>query len=159
MLKTDITKVLASIPQIVALHYQGVENGLADAAAYDQTLLESTIRHGDITGATRSSYRVFLIGGSHNGSSEASSGYSDATAAIAAYEARGFLGHGGKALSQDSGITLTLQQRGLLYTAYTDYQHKLETENSAQKATLLPTLLETMQFNVESAVNGIKALL
>lgn len=156
---TDIDETLAGIDAFIALVYQGAENGLADASAYAQSLLESTIRHGDITGATRASYRVFLIGGSHNGASESTSGYADAAAAISAYTGRGFQGHGGNALSQDSGIELTPQQRGLLYTSYTDYQNKLETENGAQKATLLPTLLETMLHNTEDASNGIKAIL
>jgi hypothetical protein len=156
---TDLSGVLQGIETLIELVYEGAENGLVNASAYAQSLLEGTIRHGDITGATRASYRVFLIGGSHNGSAESSSGYADAQAAIAAYGARGFQGHGGQALSQDSGITLTPQQRGLLYTSYTDYQEKLETENGAQKATLLPTLLETMQLNTEDAANGIKALL
>lgn len=156
---TDISEVLAGIDTFLELVYKGAENGLANAAAYNQSLLESTIRHGDITGATRASYRVFLIGGSHTGSAESSSGYADAQAAITAYLARGFLGHGGNALSQDSGLSLTPQQRGLLYTSYTDYQDKLETENGAQKATLLPTLIETMFNNTEDAANGIKAAL
>lgn len=158
-IETDISEALLGIDSLLRIIYQGAENGLANAAAYNQSLLESTIRHGDITGATRASYRVFLIGGSHTGSSEASSGYADAQAAIAAHAARGFLGHGGQALSQDSGVSLTVQQRGLLYTSYTDYQDKLETENGAQKATLLPTLLETMEKNTEDASNGIKALM
>lgn len=153
---TDLTGVFAGLENYIERVYEGAENGLADVGVYAQSLLEETIRHGDITGATRASYRVFLIGGSHNGSSEASSGYADAQAAISAYLARGFSGHGGQALSQDAGISLTPQQRGLLYTAYTDYQQKLETENGAQKATLLPTLLETMQLNTEAAANGIK---
>lgn len=156
---TDLTDVFNKLDSLVSRVYRGVENGLGNASAYPQSLLEATIRHGDITGATRASYRVFVIGGTFNGSAEANSGYADAQAAIAAYAARGFQGHGGQALSQDAGITLTPQQRGLLYTAYTDYQDKLETENGAQKATLLPTLIETMQHNTEDAANGIKALL
>ena len=156
---TDLTDVLRGIDTLIELVYEGAENGLADASAYSQALLTDTIRHGDITGATRASYRVFLIGGSHNGSAESASGFADATAAISAYQARGFSGHGGQALSQDSGLTLTPQQRGLLYTSYTDYQDKLETENGAQKATLGPTLIETMTLNTEAAANGIKAAL
>lgn len=156
---TDISGALAGIDQLIDIIYQGVENSLADVAVYDQSLLESTVAHGDITGATRSSYRVFLIGGSHDGSAEASSGYADAQAAITAYTSRGFSGHGGQALIQDSGLNLTPQQRGLLYTSYTDYQVKLETENGGQKATLGPTLLETMFLNTEAAANGVKALL
>lgn len=157
--ETDLTNVLQGIETLIELVYEGAENGLVNASAYAQSLLESTIRHGDITGATRASYRVFLIGGSHTGSSESTSGYADAQAAIASFTSRGMQGHGGQALSQDAGISLTPQQRGLLYTSYTDYQMKLETENGAQKATLGPTLIETMQLNTEDAANGIKVLL
>lgn len=158
-IETDLTGVFAGIEGLLAHVYEGAENGLGNASAYPQSLLEATIRHGDITGATRASYRVFVIGGNHNGSAESASGYADAAQAIAAYTARGFQGHGGQALSQDSGVTVTSYQRGLLYTSYTDYQDKLETENGAQKATLLPTLLETMQNNTEDAANGIRAKL
>lgn len=157
--ETDLTQVLQGIDTLIELVYAGAEQGLANASAYAQALLETTGRHGDITGATRASYRVFLIGGSHDGSSESASGYADAQAAINAYTSRGFQGHGGQALSQDAGITLTPQQRGLLYTSYTDYQVKLETENSGQKGALGPTLIDTMQLNTEDAANGIKALL
>ncbi len=159
MINTDLTDVLAGIDRLIDTIYRGAENGLADVAVYAQSLLESTAAHGDITGATRASYRVFLIGGEHNGSSEASSGYAEAQAAISSYVSRGFSGHGGQALIQDAGITLTLQQRGLLYTSYTDYQDKLETEKGAQKATLLPTLQATMFLATETAANNIKDVL
>lgn len=154
--ETDLTDVFAKLDALIQRVYQGAENGLASAAVNNQSLLESTNRHGDITGATRASYRVFLIGGSHNGSAESASGYADAQQAIAAYKARGFSGHGGEALIQDSGVVLTPQQRGLLYTAYTDYEVKLVQENAGQKDALTPTLIDTMFTNTEDAANGIK---
>ena len=155
----DITNILRGFRRYVELQYIGTEIGLADLAETAQQDMQETNAHGDITGATRDSYRAFVIGGDHTGASEAASGYSAAQAAIAAHAAKGFLGHGGQALIQDSGVTLTSQQRGVMYTSYTDYQIKLETENSAQKAVIGPEVQQTAQLAAKLVADGIREVL
>ena len=151
----DDTQLLSGLDALLTRITAGVEAGLASEAPAAQQLMQETHAHGDITGATRASYRVFVIGGPHTGSAEAASGYAAAEAAIAANAAaqRGREGH---ALSQDSGVSLGPDSRGLLYTSYTDYQDKLEVEG---KAVLGPTLQQTNEDATRRAAEGSKAAL
>lgn len=111
------------------------EAGLATIAPVVQSSMQGTTAHGDITGATRASYRAIVIGGSHTGQAEAESGLEAAIAAIAVSP----VDHGGRPAMQDSGVTLGPDDRGLLLTSFTDYQDDLE---QSAKAVLGPTLQE-----------------
>ncbi len=135
--------------------FTGVEDGLSDEATQAEAEMYATFAHGDITGATRASYRAFVIGGTHTGASEAASGYAAAQAAISG----AIVSHGGAALSQDSGISLSQDERGVLLTSYTDYQDKLETEKAAQKAVLGPTLQSHAQGFTAAAAKGSRSKL
>jgi len=127
----------------------GVERGLQAGAAVPEQMMQSSPAHGDITGATHASYDVALIGGSHDGSAEAADAYSEAQAAIAG----AIISHGGRALSQDSGITLRSDERGLIYRSFTNYQHELE---QSPKAVIGPTLQQTAQLMTQYAADGSK---
>ena len=109
--------------------------GLAAGADLFQADLKATTAHGDVTSATRESYTAYVIGPHRDGSAEASAGY-----AAAAEKLTGAAGHTGKPLRQDSGVVLGQSQKGVILTAFTDYQDKLEIENAGEKATLGPTL-------------------
>jgi hypothetical protein len=132
----DDTGLLAGLDKLLLHIPAQAEKGLQKQASIAQAEMEATTAHGDITGATRDSYRAFVIGGSHTGASEAASGYAAARAAIG----NAITTHGGQALSQDSGVVLGPDERGVLMTSYTDYQDKLEIDNAGQKAVLAPTL-------------------
>lgn len=148
----DDRDLLARLDELMRRIPQGAEDGLAAFAPSAQAQLQATTAHGDVTGATRASYRVFLVGGVHTGAAEAASGYEAAKAQIEAYPKRA----GGEALSQAVDVALGPDERGLIYTAYTDYQDKLETENAGQKATLGPTLQATAQDATRAAADGIR---
>jgi hypothetical protein len=141
MITIDDTALLAGLDKLMAHIEAQVEKGLAAQAHAAQADMEATSAHGDITGATRASYRAFVIGGAHDGSTEAGSGYAAAQSAIAS----AITTHGGQALSQDSGIHLGPDERGVLLTSYTDYQDRLEIDNAGQKAVLGPTLQQHAQ--------------
>jgi hypothetical protein len=127
----------------------GVEDGLQSGARVPEGMMQSSPAHGDQTGATHASYDVALIGGTHTGASEAAEAYSEAQQAIA----RAIVSHGGKALSEDSGIVLGPTERGLIYRSFTDYQHELE---QSPKAVIGPTLQQTARLMTEFAANGSK---
>ncbi len=148
----DDTGLMQGIDALLLHIPAQAEKGLAKQAATAQREMEDTSAHGDITGATRASYRAFVIGGSHDGGAEAAAGYAAAQAAIAAHANP----HGGQALSQDSGIVLSQDERGVLITSYTNYQDRLEIDNAGQKAVLGPTLQANAQaFTAAVAAEGL----
>ncbi len=136
MIRIDDTGLLKGLDALLLHIPAQAEKGLARQASVAEAEMQGTSAHGDITGATRASYRAFVIGGSHTGASEATSGYAAAQAAIGS----SIVSHGGAALSQDSGVSLSPDERGVLLTSYTDYQDALEVDNAGQKAVLGPTL-------------------
>ncbi len=150
----DDTSLIAGLDKMLSRIFEGCEDGLADGADLAQDIMEHTDAHGDQSGATRASYRAFVIGGKHTGSAESSSGYSAAVSALS-----GFTGHSGRAESQDSGVTLTADERGVLLTSYTDYQIHLEQDQAGAKATIGPTLQATTQQMTRMAADGARAKL
>ncbi len=135
-LTIDDKGLYTGIDRLLARIIPAAEDGLAEAAALMQDDMQATSAHGDMSGATRASYRAFVIGGSHTGQAEAASGYAAAQQALT-----GFRGHAGNAQSLDSGITLGDDERGILLTSYTSYQHVLETARAGEKAVLGPALI------------------
>lgn len=133
----DDSGLLAGLDALLLHIPAQAEKGLATVAAETQDAMQATTAHGDITGATRASYRAFVIGGTHTGAAEAASGFAAAQAAIAAHANP----LGGQALSQDSGVVLTPDERGVILTSFTNYQDDLE---KSDKAVLTPTLQEYM---------------
>lgn len=128
-LRIDDSELLAGLDRLMIAIPTRAEAGLQESADIMQDAMQDTSAHGDVTGATRASYRAFVIGGAHTGASESASGLAAALANNPAH-----------ALSQDSGVALGADQRGILLTSYTDYQEKLETENAGEKAVIGPTL-------------------
>lgn len=139
------------IDQLFVRVLSGGESGLDDGADLVQSEMQDTIAHGDQSGATRASYRGIVIGGTRTGEAEASAGY-----AAAVEHLSGFTGHAGKPYRQDSGIRLNDDQRGILLTAFTDYQDELETVNAGEKAVIGPTLQANSQTLTRLAADGIK---
>lgn len=131
----DDTGLFAGLTGLLQHIDQGADVGLSAGAAVMQDDMQATTAHGDQSGATRASYTAYVIGPDQDGSAEASAGYSAAAAALT-----GFTGHEGKPLREDSGITLGEGERGIILTAFTDYQDKLEIDNAGEKATIGPTL-------------------
>lgn len=134
----DDSDLLSKLDTLMLHIPQQAERGLDEVAAEAQTTMQATSAHGDITGATRASYRAIVIGGGRTGQAEAESGLEAAIAAIAASK----VDHGGRPASQDSGIHLTPDERGVILTSFTDYQDDLE---KSPKAVLAPTLQEYLQ--------------
>ena len=147
----DDKNLIAGLDKMIARIFTGVENGLDDASTIAQDVMQHTDAHGDMSGATRASYRAFTIGGNRTGSAESASGYQAASSALS-----GFTGHSGKPQSTDSGVVLGADERGILLTSYTDYQDKLEQNNAGQKATIGPTLQATAQQMTRMAADGSK---
>lgn len=143
---TDIERGLARMRQ---LQRDAIEEGLDTAAPTVQQAMQDTSAHGDMSGATRASYRAIPIGPDRDGSAQAAAGYAAAAAALA-----GYTGHAGQPLSQDSGVTLTPGAHGLLLTSFTDYQDKLETEHAGQKAVLGPTL-QQFDHDITRTIAGV----
>jgi len=141
MITIDDTALLAGLDKLLLHIPAQAEKGLARQAGVAESEMKATTAHGDITGATRDSYRAFLIGGTHTGASESASGYAAAQAAIASST----VSHGGAAISQDSGVALSPDERGVLITAYTTQQYFLETTRAGERAVLLPTLQQNAQ--------------
>lgn len=133
----DDSQLLRALDQLMPFITDSAEIALQIEAFDAEEMMQGTTAHGDVTGATRESYRAFLIGGEHTGQAEAASGYAAAQAALAS-SSRGR----GAALSQDSGIALGQDERGILYTSYTDYQTQLEVQG---KAVLGPALQATQE--------------
>ncbi len=146
--------LVAGLDKMLARIFEGCEDGLADGADVAQDVMQNTDAHGDQSGATRQSYRAFVIGGSHTGAAESASGYAAAVAALS-----GFTGHSGQPQSDDSGVVLTADERGMLLTAFTNYQHHLEVVRGGQNATIGPTLQATAQQITRLAADGVKRTL
>lgn len=145
----DDSELLAGLDALLLHIPQQAEQGLATAAAEAEAAMQATTAHGDITGATRASYRAIVIGGGHTGAAEAESGLEAAIQAIAQSE----VDHGGRPASQDSGIVLGPDERGVILTSFTDYQDDLE---QSDKAVLTPTLQEYMlRFTQAVAQEGL----
>jgi hypothetical protein len=132
----DDTALLRGLDELLKHIPVQAEKGLARQAGVAEGEMQGTSAHGDITGATRASYRAFVIGGSHTGAAEANSGLDAAIAAIA----NAVTDHGGRPASMDSGVRLGSDDRGVLLTSYTDYQDSLEIDNAGAKAVLGPVL-------------------
>lgn len=131
----DLTSINAGLARMLDIIDQAIEAGLDQAAPVVQAAMADTNAHGDMSGATRASYRAIPIGAGRDGSGPAAAGYAAAAAALT-----GYTGHAGRPLRQDSGVRLGPHERGMLLTSFTDYQDELETENAGQKAVLGPTL-------------------
>lgn len=142
MFQFNDADLLAHLDQLIEQRIPAqVDRGLAKQASIAEAEMHATTAHGDITGATRASYRAFVIGGPHTGSAEAASGYAAAEAAISGHANP----HGGHALSDDSGVTLGADDRGVLMTSFTDYIDRLVIDNAGQRDALTPTLQRNAQ--------------
>lgn len=143
----DLTSVLAGLNRMLAVIDEATQAGIDQAAPLVQQAMQDTTAHGDITGATRASYRALTA---TNASAGAASGYAAAEAAIAGSP----VSHGGQALRQPSGVTQGENELVMVLTDFTDYQDKLETERAGEKAVLGPTLYEHSQ-DITRTIAGV----
>lgn len=151
--RIDDSGLLAGLARLERASSAAILSGLQDGADAGQAEMQATRAHGDQSSATRASYTAYVIGGGRTGASEAAAGYAAAQAALA-----GFQGHAGKALSQNSGVVLGPNERGILYTSFTDYQDKLETENAAEKAVIGPTVISQANENTARVARRLRSV-
>jgi hypothetical protein len=109
--------------------------GLGRGAAHFQGVAQATTAYVGMSGATRGSTTGYAVSATRDGSAEAAAGFASAQAALT-----GFTGHQGKAVSEDSGVVLPPDSKGIILTSFTNYIDKLEIENAGAKAFLGPTL-------------------
>jgi len=145
----DDSQIRAGLERFLQAQLQGIEEGLAQASPVVTDAMQTSPAHGDQSGASHASYRAYVIGGTHDGSSEAASGYAAAQSALA-----GFTGHTGQPLRQDSGVVLSEGERGVILTSFTDYQDKLE---QSDKAVIGPALQQYHDFFTKSAADGARS--
>jgi hypothetical protein len=134
----DDTALLRGLERMAEAHEQAITRGLRRGASRAEAILQGTHAHGDVTGATRDSYRVYA---DVDAERAAASGYAAAQSALAAQARRGFTVEGGA--KRQTFYRLKQGERGVGYASFTDYQDSLEKDNGGQKAALGPTLQET----------------
>lgn len=127
-LYTGLDRLLATIDE-------ATDTGLERGADHLEAVAQATTAYVGMSGATRESTTAYVIGPGKDGSTEAAEGLAAAQAALA-----GFSGHQGQPLSQDSGVVLGSDQKGIILTSFTSYVDILEREDVADKAFLGPTL-------------------
>ena len=120
----DISDVLSKLPAFRTRSLDGAKAGLAGAAAGITLDMRDSHTHGDQTGATHASYTAYVVGRGEDGSSA----LSVSAAAVESLNP----GHVATAAVAVEG------ELGVIFTAPTDYQEKLETENAGAKAELGP---------------------
>ena len=153
-IQIDDSALLKGLERLQEAHGRALTAGLRDGAARGERLLEGTRAHGDITGATRDSYRVYA---DVDAASAASSGLAAAQAALAAHGRRGLTVEG-QAVRR-TFYRLKADERGVGYASFTSYQDSLEKDNGGQKAALGPTLQETasaITADVAEALRGVR---
>lgn len=128
-LYTGLQRLLAQIDQ-------ATDVGLARGADHLEQVARATSAYEGMSGATRASTTAYAIGPGKDGSAEATQGF-----AAAAAQLTGFSGHQGQAVSQDSGVVLGPDEKGIILTVFTDYIDALESELAGDKAFLGPTLV------------------
>lgn len=129
-------------PTKLVEHYRtqatrGLESGSRDV----QADMQATRQHGDITGATRASYRAYVVGPDIDESQAVSS----------ALSAVGNLNPGAEAV-QD--YTLPANTLGVIITGFTSYLPDLQTDNAGRKGILAPTLFQWAPVLLQSAAEG-----
>lgn len=123
--------------QLIAHYTQRAAQGMASVARDVQVDMQATRQHGDITGATRASYRAYVVG----------PGSDESAAVAAAIDAVANLNPGAEALRDYALPDNTL---GVIMTGFTDYLADLQKDNAGQKGILAPTL----QFWVPELLRG-----
>jgi hypothetical protein len=123
---TDLTDVLARLDAYEAHVLAQVRRGASAGASEAEQAMQSTLAHGDVTGATRAGYRAIVVGPGQSGASELAG-------AVAAVEALN-PGHSATSSGRLAGDV------GVIFTCPTDYQADLEQQQAGKKAVLGPTL-------------------
>ena len=136
----NIANVLRALPGLRAHHEQQIRDGLDSVAADAQAILQSTTAHGDITGATRASYRAYAVGPGCDESGEVADGVTAVSR----------LNPGAEAL-RDYSLPATF---GLILTGFTNYLPKLQFEYGGAKAALEPTLQIISDEATQAAARG-----
>lgn len=144
-MKVDLTPLIAGLDRTLARALDGAARGLAGAAAGVTLDMRDSLAHGDQTGATHAAYTAYAVGwGGRDGAQE--------------------LGRSVQAVQQlNPGHVATASVRvdgiGVIITAPTDYQSKLETESAGLKAVLGPTIAASGQRFTQAAASGSKRAL
>lgn len=136
-LTIDDKQLEAGLKRMAEAHGRAITAGLRRGAAQAERILQDTRAHGDQTGATRDSYRVYA---DVDAESAAASGYAAAQEALAAHGRRGFTVEGS---AGRGSVSVRQDERAVVYTGFTSYLPSLQTDNAGQKAALAPTLQET----------------
>jgi hypothetical protein len=125
-MSTDISDLLARLDAYEAYALAQAQRGAAAVAGEAEQAMQSTLAHGDVTGATRAGYRAYVVGPGQSGASELAG-------AVAAVEALN-PGHSATSSGRLAGDV------GVVMTCPTDYQADLEKQQAGLKAVLGPTL-------------------
>ncbi len=130
----DNKSILAGLDRLLRAIDGAQDDGLDAGAALLQGVDSSTTAYRGMSGATRDSTMAARLGPNYDG--RASAAYAAAQSDLA-----GFTGHQGKAVSQDSGVTLGAGEKGIILTNFTDYADQLEIADGGAKSHLGPTIL------------------
>lgn len=136
-LTIDDKQLEAGLRRMAEAHERAITRGLRRGASQAERILQDTRAHGDNTGATRDSYRVYA---DVDADTASASGYAAAQDALAAHGRRGFTVEGSAARGS---VSVPTGHRAVVYTGFTDYLPSLQRDNAGQKAALAPTLQET----------------
>lgn len=130
-------------PDDLVRHYrEQALRGLASAARDAEADMRRTRAHGNVTGATRASYRAYAVG---PGAPDESGTVGAAVSEVAR------LNPGAEALRDYSLPAGTV---GVVLTGFTDYLPDLQVDNAGQRAVLLPTLIAFTEWFIQSAAEG-----
>lgn len=137
MITHDVSSAFAALDRLPAVVEQINQAGV-DSIAPDVTrAMQDTAAHGDISGASRGSYRALT---KTNASTEAASGYALASAALSSAPT-GY----GQAVRTPTGIAQNEGNVVMVLTDYTSYGQDRETAEAGKRAVEGPTLIQFSQ--------------
>jgi hypothetical protein len=140
---TDISRAMASLRRLRAEAEAGAIAGLTAAApAYEQELAGTRV-HGDETGATRASYRVYVVHEGDDGSNAATDGAAAADSLNPGHGVRGRHGSIGEDVL-------------LVASVFTDYAEHLATDEGGAKDAVSPFIARYGPQIAQDAATGIK---
>ncbi len=137
MITHDFSSVFASLDRLPNVVEQINQAGVDTIAPTVRQAMQDTAAHGDISGASRGSYRALTA---TNAATETANGYAAASAALAGAPALY-----GQPVRQDTGIAQTDGHVVMVLTDYTSYGQDRETAEAGKRAVEGPTLQQFSQ--------------
>lgn len=137
----DISEILAKLDTLEAHYKTSAINGLNGVATEAQTEMQANTAHGNITWATRTSYRAYVVYPDHTGATILAG-------AVASVESHN-PGH-----SATAPFELNDRSVGVVLTVPTNYQVYLETLNAGLRAVLGPTFAAKVNECTQRAAKG-----